>query len=74
MPEKIGKYTIEKQIGKGGNGTCYKAKDENNKFYAIKTIKIEKNKYEDVINEINLLKIMKDSKYSVNFIESIPEG
>ena len=28
MSEKIGKYTLEKKIGEGGNGICYKAKDE----------------------------------------------
>ena len=74
MSEKIGKYTIEKKIGEGGYGICYKAKDENGKFYAIKKIKVIEEKYEDVINEINLLNIMKQSKYSVNFIESIPEN
>ena len=73
MSEKIGKYTLEKKIGEGGFGICYKAKDENNKFYAIKKIDIFKEKQEDVIFEINLLNIMKESKYSVNFIESIPE-
>ena len=73
MSEKIGKYTIEKKIGEGGYGICYKAKDENGKFYAIKKIKVFREKQEDVINEINYLNIMKQSKYSVNFIESIPE-
>ena len=75
MSEKIGeKYTIEKKIGEGGYGICYKVKDENGKFYAIKKIKVFREKQEDVINEINLLNIMKQSKYSVNFIESIPEN
>ena len=44
------------------------AKDENNKFYAIKKINIQ---YKEVIKkEIEILKIMK-SKHSVEFIESI---
>ena len=73
MSEKIGKYTLEKKIGEGGYGICYKAKDENGKFYAIKKIKITEGRQDDLINEINLLNIMKQSKYSVNFIESIPE-
>jgi surface protein len=73
MSEKIGKYTLEEEIGEGGYGICYKAKDENGKFYAIKKIKITKEKQEDMVNEINLLNMMKQSKYSVNFIESIPE-
>ena len=73
MSEKIGKYTLGNLIDKGGYGICYKAKDENGKFYAIKKIKITKDRQEDMINEINLLNIMKQSKYSVNFIESIPE-
>jgi surface protein len=62
------KYTLVNIIGEGGFGICYMAKDENNKFYAIKEIKIQN---KDVaFNEIKILKIMK-SKYSVEFIESI---
>ena len=68
MSEKIGKYTLEKQIGEGGYDKCYKAKDENNKFYAIKKINIQNKEY--IKKEIEILKIMK-SKYSVNFLESI---
>ena len=63
------KYTLIKRIGEGGFGICYMAKDENNKFYAIKKINI-KNK-EVVIKEINILEIMNNSKYSVNFLEFI---
>ena len=67
-PNKIAEYTLVKTIGKGGCGICYMAKDENNKFYAIKAINIQN---KDIVNkEINILKIMK-SKYSVNFIESV---
>ena len=73
MSEKIGKYTLENLIDKGGYGICYKAKDEKNNLYAIKKIKVSS--YEDiekVPNEINCLRAMK-SKYSVDIIESIPE-
>ena len=73
MSEKIGKYTLEKKIGEGGYGICYKAKDEKNNLYAIKKIKVSS--YEDkekVQNEINNLRAM-ISKYSVNIIESIPK-
>jgi cell cycle serine/threonine-protein kinase CDC5/MSD2 len=62
------KYTLFNIINKGSFGICYMAKDENNKFYAIKKINIQ-NK-EVVKKEIEILKIMK-SKYSVNFLESI---
>ena len=43
------------------------AKDENNKFYAIKKINIQN---KEAYNEINILKNMK-SKYSVEFIDYI---
>jgi surface protein len=62
------KYTLNKIIGKGEFGICYKAKDENNKLYAIKIMNIQN---KDVaFKEIKILKKMK-SKYSVEFIESI---
>ena len=58
-------------IAKGSFGICYMAKDQNNKIYAIKKINIKNENSQDVINEINILKIMNNSKYSVNFFESI---
>ena len=69
ISNKNKKYTLIKKIGEGGFGICYMAKDENNEFYAIKKINIQ-NK-EVMIKEINILKIMNNSKYSVNFFESI---
>ena len=70
MSNKNKKYTLFNIIGKGGFGICYMAKDENNKIYAIKKIIINNENSKDVINEINILKIM-NSKYSVEFIDSI---
>ena len=73
MSKRIGKYIIEKnKISKGGFGTCYKAKDDQNNLYAIKRLEKENNEHENIINEINLLKILK-SRYCVEFIESIED-
>ena len=66
MSNRIGKYVLLEKLNKGGYGTCYKAKDDENKLYAIKKIEIENE--EEIKNEINLLKVMK-CKHSVEFIE-----
>ncbi len=71
MLNKIGPYILEKELSSGSYGICYCARDEKNNKYAIKKIKKEdKNQNESIINEINILKIMK-SKYSVKFIKFI---
>ena len=71
MSKKIGKYILEEKLSRGTFGVCYKAKDDKNNKYAIKKIEIVNQKEtEGIINEINILKIMK-SKHSVEFIESI---
>ena len=70
MSNRINKYILEKELNNGAYGICYSAKDEENNKYAIKEINKEDNENESIINEINILKIMK-SKYSVEFIEYI---
>jgi serine/threonine protein kinase len=71
MSKKIGKYILEEKLSRGTFGICCKAKDDKNKEYAIKKIEIVNQKeIEGILNEINILKIMK-SKHSVEFIESI---
>ena len=71
MLKKIRKYDLINIIKENELEKCYKAKDENNKLYAIKEINIQYKKFVD--NEIEILKKM-NSKYSVEFIESIEEG
>ena len=69
MTDRIGKYELLDKLNKGGYGTCYKAKDDENKLYAIKKIEIENEEdKQSIINEINVLKEMKH-KHSVEFIE-----
>ena len=71
MSEQIGKYYLLGKINEGGFGECFKGKDEENNYYAIKKIYFRnEEELTSVINEINILKIMK-SKYSVEYIDSI---
>ena len=72
MSKKIGKYTYIDKIKKGGFGICYKAKDDQNKMCAVKKTEKEKESRESLINEINLLKVLK-SKHCVELIESIED-
>ena len=68
MSKRIDKYILEEKLNKGGYAICYRARDEKDNKYAIKII--EKSNEKNIINEINMLKIMK-SRYSVEFIEYI---
>ena len=70
-------FIIIKEVGNGGFGSVYKVKDSNdNKFYAIKRVKLnDENK--DIIKEVeNEAKILKDIKsdYVVKYIDCFYEG
>ena len=74
--EKIlqnGKYYLNKLISKGGFGEMYEGLSiKDKKVVAIKKI-LSFNK-EEIINEINLLKVMSNCENSVKYIESFQEN
>ena len=70
-------FIIIKEVGNGGFGSVYKVKDSNdNKFYAIKRVKLnDENK--DIIKEVeNEAKILKEIKSDnvVKYIDCFYEG
>ncbi len=77
-PEKLvnkGKYYITEEIIKGGFGTLYKAYNINNtnyknELYAIKKIKRTDMSKSEYLNEIKILKLMKNCENSIEYIDS----
>lgn len=71
-------YTIEEQIGQGGNGTVFLVHDKDNKQYALKAVdrdkisseKLKRFKNEIVFcensNDINIIKILDHGTYTSN--------
>ena len=60
MFDKINDYIIYKKLDTGGFGDVYQCylKEKENKYYAIKLIKIDKDNSVNILSEINLLKIL----------------
>ena len=56
MLKKIGNYFLTNKIDENEFRICYKANDNNNKFYFIKEIDIKFKEY--IENEIKILKKM----------------
>ena len=81
MDKKIlhDKYEIIEQIGKGGFGEVFKVLNkQDNNFYALKIINIEKDKDKDknleiIQNEVDILKMF-NNEYIVKYYESFIDG
>lgn len=65
------KYYFKSLLGKGTYGSVVKAHDNNNNYYAIKIhYNFDSSYTKAATNEINFLKKMKNSKYTVKIIEN----